>query len=247
MLRVAELSVIHIHGILACSVSVFSLFAYSISTSSSFPEDFLKSSYLLVVVIFFFLYVKDRNQINQQQEEEKEGEREREGKKETEMSIARREEPFPLLFYPTSRLPIRSLWNIISSRDVTRLQPCSSSSSSSISPVRIGRKERKIREEEAAALERCSRGRWVRIGQEGSMFFLLFFFLAVTATAIRAKETAREIKIRAKRNVTRCPREVRRKRSKDERKLGFCNKCLVERGDWIEGGMSLLTEFSTKS
>lgn len=160
MLRVAELSVIHIHGILACSVSVFSLFAYSISTSSSSPEDFLKSSYLLVVVIFFFLYVKDRNQINQQQEEEKEGERERGERKRLKWgSVARREEPFPLLFYPTSRLPIRSLWNIISSQDVTRLQPCSSSSSS-ISPVRIGRKERKIREEEAAALERCSRGRW---------------------------------------------------------------------------------------
>lgn len=235
MLRVAELSVIHIHGILACSVSVFSLFAYSISTSSSSPEDFLKSSYLLVVVIFFF-FVRQRPESNKPATKrgERGGERERERKRLKWGSVARREEPFPLLFYPTSRLPIRSLWNIISSQDVTRLQPYSSSSSS-ISPVRIGRKERKIREEEAAALERCSRGRWVRIGQEGSMFFLLFFFLAVTATAIRAKETAREIKVRAKRNVTRCPREVRRKRSKDERKLGFCNKCLVERGDWIEG------------
>lgn len=177
MLRVAELSVIHIHGILACSVSVFSLFAYSISTSSSFPEDFLKSSYLLVVVIFFF-FIRQRPESNKPatRRGERGGERERERKRLKWGSVARREELFPLLFYPTSRLPIRSLWNIISSRDVTRLQPCSSSSSSSISPVRIGRKERKIREEEAAALERCSRGRWVRIGQEGSMFFPSFLF-----------------------------------------------------------------------
>lgn len=174
MLRVAELSVIHIHGILACSVSVFSLFAYSISTSSSFPEDFLKS-YLLVVVIFFF-FIRQRPESNKPATKrgERGGERERERKRLKWGSVARREELFPLLFYPTSRLPIRSLWNIISSRDVTRLQPCSSSSSS-ISPVRIGRKERKIREEEAAALERCSRDRW-KENRPGSMFFPSFLF-----------------------------------------------------------------------
>lgn len=120
MLRVAELSVIHIHGILACSVSVFSLFAYSISTSSSSPEDFLKSSYLLVVVIFFFLYVKDRNQINQQQEEEKEGEREREGKKETEMrqrcSARRTLPPFILPNIPVTN-PFALEHNFQSGRD----------------------------------------------------------------------------------------------------------------------------------
>lgn len=119
MLRVAELSVIHIHGILACSVSVFSLFAYSISTSSSSPEDFLKSSYLLVVVIFFFLYVKDRNQINQQQKRRKRG-REREGKKETEMrqrcSARRTLPPFILPNIPVTN-PFALEHNFQSGRD----------------------------------------------------------------------------------------------------------------------------------
>lgn len=78
---VASSRALHIHGILACSVSVFSLFAYSISTSSSSPEDFLKSSYLLVVVIFFF-FVRQRPESNKPATKKGERGRERERGKE---------------------------------------------------------------------------------------------------------------------------------------------------------------------
>lgn len=120
MLRVAELSVIHIHGILACSVSVFSLFAYSISTSSSSPEDFLKSSYLLVVVIFFF-FVRQRPESNKPATRRGEREREKErGKKETEMrqrcSARRTLPPFILPNIPVTN-PFALEHNFQSGRD----------------------------------------------------------------------------------------------------------------------------------
>lgn len=111
--------------------------------------------------------------------------------------------------------------------------------------MRIGRKERKIREEEAAALERCSRGRWVRIGQEGSMFFPSFLFSCRDGNRDTCERNCERNK--SKSETKRDAMSERSKKEEDERKLGFCNKCLVERGDWIEGGMSLLTEFSTKS
>lgn len=70
--------------------------------------------------ILFFLYVKDRNQINQQQEEEKEGEREREGKKETEMrqrcSARRTLPPFILPNIPVTN-PFALEHNFQSGRD----------------------------------------------------------------------------------------------------------------------------------
>lgn len=118
MLRVAELSVIHIHGILACSVSVFSLFAYSISTSSSSPEDFLKS-YLLVVVIFFF-FVRQRSESNKPATRRGERGGERERKKETEMrqrcSARRTLPPFILPNIPVTN-PFALEHNFQSGRD----------------------------------------------------------------------------------------------------------------------------------
>lgn len=120
----------------------------------------------MVVIFFFFLRVKERNQINQQRKKKRERERKR-------LKRGSVKNPSFLPFYFT-RLPIRSLWNIISSRNVTRLQPYSSLS---ISPRgEEGRKERKIREEEAAAVAR-QRETDSRIGQEGcfSMFLPSFF------------------------------------------------------------------------
>lgn len=146
-------------GLLIIRVRVFNFY---LPSPSLIPRRFFK----ILVVIFFSFFARQRAESNKPAT--KRGERERKRLKRGSVK-----NPSFLPFYFT-RLLIRSLWNIISSRDVTRLQPYSSLS---ISPrAEEGRKERKIREEEAAAVAR-QRETDSRIGQEGclSMFLPSFF------------------------------------------------------------------------